>query len=76
MLCELFAEVLSVERVGIDENFFALGGHSLLGTQLIARARDSFRVELPLRTVFDRPTAAELSAEIERMIRTDSISAD
>ncbi|HXM64767.1 MAG TPA: non-ribosomal peptide synthetase [Terriglobales bacterium] len=72
----ILAELLGIEKVGVNDNFFFLGGHSLLGTQLIARARDSFRVELPLRTVFDRPTAAELSAEIERMIRTDSISAD
>jgi acyl carrier protein len=72
----ILAELLGLEKVGVNDNFFFLGGHSLLGTQLIARARDSFSVELPLRTVFDRPTAAELSAEIERMIRTDSISAD
>ncbi len=72
----ILAELLGTERVGVNDNFFFLGGHSLLGTQLIARARDSFRVELPLRTVFDRPTAAELSAEIERMLRMDGISAD
>jgi hypothetical protein len=47
-----------------------------LGTQLIARARDSFGIELPLRTVFDWPTAAELSVEIERMIRGERMSAD
>ena len=52
------------------------GASGYVGTQLIARARDSFSVELPLRTVFDRPTAAELSAEIERMLRKDAISAD
>jgi amino acid adenylation domain-containing protein len=72
----ILSELLGIEKVGVNDNFFFLGGHSLLGTQLIARARDSFRVELPLRTVFDRPTAAELSAEIERMLRTDAISAD
>jgi len=72
----ILAELLGTERVGVHDNFFFLGGHSLLGTQLIARARDSFRVELPLRTVFDRPTAAELSAEIERMLRMDGINAD
>jgi amino acid adenylation domain-containing protein len=72
----ILAELLGTERVGVNDNFVFLGGHSLLGTQLIARARDSFRVELPLRTVFDRPTAAELSAEIERMLRMDGINAD
>jgi acyl carrier protein len=53
-----------------------LGGHSLLGTQLIARTRDFFGIELPLRTVFDSPTPAELSAVIEEMLRKESISAD
>ena len=72
----ILAELLAVDRVGVNDNFFFLGGHSLLGTQLIARARDSFSVELPLRTVFDRPTAAELSAEIERMLQTNGLNGD
>lgn len=65
----ILAELLGIEQVGVNDNFFFLGGHSLLGTQLIARARDSFGIELPLRTVFDSPTASQLSAEIERMLR-------
>jgi acyl carrier protein len=67
---------LGTEQVSVNDNFFFLGGHSLLGTQLIARARDSFGVELPLRTVFDSPTAEELSAVIEQMLRNEAISAD
>ena len=65
----ILAELLGLEKVGVNDNFFFLGGHSLLGTQLIARARDSFGIELPLRTVFDSPTASQLSVEIERMLR-------
>jgi amino acid adenylation domain-containing protein len=75
-MVSILAELLGMERVGVNDNFFFLGGHSLLGTQLIARARDSFGIELPLRTVFDWPTAAELSAEIERMMGEDRMSAD
>ncbi len=75
-MVSILAELLGIERVGVNDNFFFLGGHSLLGTQLIARARDSFGIELPLRTVFDWPTAAELSVEIERMIRGERMSAD
>ena len=71
----ILAELLGIEQVGVNDNFFFLGGHSLLGTQLIARARDSFGIELPLRTVFDSPTASQLSVEIERMLRHRS-SAD
>lgn len=65
---EILSELLGVEQVGVNDNFFFLGGHSLLGTQLISRVRNSFGVELRLRTIFDCPTAAELSAEIERML--------
>ena len=71
----ILAQLLGVQQVGVHDNFFFLGGHSLLGTQLIARARDSFGIELPLRTVFDSPTASQLSAEIERMLRQTHTSA-
>jgi acyl carrier protein len=71
----ILAELLGIKKVGVHDNFFFLGGHSLLGTQLIARARDSFGIELPLRTVFDSPTASQLSAEIERLRRQTHTSA-
>ena len=67
-LADLVAALLGVSRVGAGDNFFLLGGHSLLGTQLIARLRDAFGVDLPLRTVFDHPTVAGLAAEVERAI--------
>ena len=61
MLCDLFSEVLSCGAVNVDDNFFALGGHSLLASQLIARIRTVFRIELPIRALFDAPTVAALS---------------
>ena len=73
----ILAELLGLEQVGVDDNFFFLGGHSLLGTQLIARIRNTFDVELSLRAVFDSPTAAELSDQIERLLsREQQIPAD
>ncbi len=76
-MVSILAELLSLERVGVNDNFFFLGGHSLLGTQLIARVRSLFGVELSLRKVFDSPTAAELSEEIERLLSSQpQISAD
>lgn len=67
-LAELLAPLLEVERVSVDHNFFMLGGHSLLGTQLIARMRAAFGVEIGLRTLFDSPTIAALASEVDRLI--------
>lgn len=67
-LAELLAPLLEVERVSVDDNFFMLGGHSLLGTQLIARMRAAFGVEIGLRTLFDSPTIAALASEVDRLI--------
>lgn len=67
-LAELIAPLLHVQRVGANDNFFLLGGHSLLGTQLLTRISESFGVELSLLTIFDHPTLAGMSAEIEKLI--------
>ncbi|MGH9525900.1 MAG: non-ribosomal peptide synthetase, partial [Terriglobales bacterium] len=65
-LAAILAEVLGVAKVGAEEDFFLLGGHSLLGVQLVARVREDLGIVLPLRTIFDHPTAAQLAAEIDR----------
>ena len=64
----IVANLLGLEKVGLDENFFMLGGHSLLGTQLIARVAETFGVDLTLRSLFDAPTIRSLSNEIEQLI--------
>ncbi|MBD2741508.1 non-ribosomal peptide synthetase [Coleofasciculus sp. FACHB-1120] len=74
VLVKIFAEVLGVKRVGIQDNFFELGGHSLLATQLVSRVRDAFGVELPLRSVFEAPTIAELSKAIASFQQTTTQS--
>ncbi|HET6233025.1 MAG TPA: amino acid adenylation domain-containing protein, partial [Longimicrobiaceae bacterium] len=64
-LAALWADLLHAGRVGAHDNFFELGGHSLVATQLVNRLRDALGVELPLRTVFEAPTVAEMAARID-----------
>jgi amino acid adenylation domain-containing protein len=65
---EILVPMLGVPDVGVNDNFFLLGGHSLLGAQLIARLRERFGVELSLRSLFDKPRVADIAAEIERLL--------
>jgi acyl carrier protein len=64
LLAEMWARTLKLERVGIHDNFFDLGGHSLLATQLISQVRKTFRIELPLRSLFEEPTVSGLLKEL------------
>ena len=67
-LSAILCRLLHLDSLSMEDNFFMLGGHSLLGTQLIARIRDVFGVEITLRVLFDNATVAGISSEIERLI--------
>ena len=79
-LAGMWQSLLGIERVGVDDNFFELGGHSLLAIQLASRIRETFRVDVTVRALFDAPTVATLArlvaaaapqaaAEEQRIIR-------
>ncbi|MEQ1514828.1 MAG: amino acid adenylation domain-containing protein, partial [Lysobacteraceae bacterium] len=68
-LAAIWSELLRVERVGRNDNFFELDGHSLLAVQLISRLHNAFHVEVPLRAVFESPTLSQLA---ERIVQSDA----
>ncbi len=64
-LVDIWKELLGVDRIGIKDNFFDLGGHSLIVTQMISRIREEFGIELPVRKIFENPTIEFLSYAIQ-----------
>lgn len=70
-IARVLSELLDVPDVGVDENFFLLGGHSMLGAQLIVRLENLFDVEITLRYLFDHPTLGEIAAGVERQLAAE-----
>jgi acyl carrier protein len=64
LLVTIWAKVLGLDRVGIHDNFFDLGGHSLAATQVISRVIDTLRMDLPLKALFESPTVADMAMVI------------
>ncbi|MCA1568706.1 MAG: condensation domain-containing protein, partial [Acidobacteria bacterium] len=69
MLAGIWSQVLGVGRIGVRDNLFELGGHSLLATQIISRVRETFHVEVPLRSLFGAPTVAGLARNVEAVMQ-------
>jgi acyl carrier protein len=65
VVAEVFGEVLGLERVGVEDDFFELGGHSLLVTRAVSRLRDRLKIEVPMRWLFEAPTAARLGEYLD-----------
>jgi hypothetical protein len=73
-LCRIWQEVLRQERVGIHDNFFKIGGHSLLAAQVTTRIRENFKVDIPLSRMFEAATVALLAETIDKMLQTAGAS--
>ena len=69
VIAEVWQKLLRVDRVAINDNFFELGGHSLLATQVINKLRETYSIELPLRTIFESPTIAGLAEQVEVVVK-------
>ena len=69
LLAEVWAQVMGHAQISIHANFFEMGGHSLMASQVMARVQQLFNVDLPLRSLFERPTVAGLAARIELALR-------
>lgn len=64
ILCGIWSDVLGVEQIGVDDNFFDLGGHSLAAIRVLAAVMARLKLDLPLRRIFDAPTVAQLACAI------------
>jgi acyl carrier protein len=67
-VADVMAQVLLLNSVGADQDFFDIGGHSLLASQLISRLRDEFKVNVKLRNLFERPVVSELAEFIDELL--------
>ncbi len=67
VLATIWAETLGIDRVGVNDDFFSLGGHSLLVARVVARVREALQIELPMRTLFETSTVRALGTEVERL---------
>ncbi len=74
LVAQIWGEVLKLERISTDENFFDLGGHSLLATQVISRIRETFQLEIPLRTMFEAPVLDSFAAALESARETGAVA--
>jgi acyl carrier protein len=74
-LAQIWARVLNVEQVGVYDDFFELGGNSLLVSQVVARVTESFEVDLPLRVLFLEPTIADFATAIETTLAGGTVAA-
>ena len=67
-MAEIVSRLLNLRQIGLDDNFFLMGGHSMLGAELIERVAHTFEIDLSLLTLFEGPTVRQMSEAVERAI--------
>jgi acyl carrier protein len=70
MVAQIWADVLRLDKVGIHDDFFKIGGHSLKATQVISRVRKELRKDLPIRLLFEQPTVAKIAEALDALPET------
>jgi acyl carrier protein len=70
MLAEIWSQVLGIEEIGVKDNFFALGGQSILAAQVIGQVHAAINIELPAYDLFENPTIMDLARHIETLLWT------
>lgn len=73
-LCMIWSEILGVNKIGIHDDFFMMGGHSLLGIQVVTRIRNTYSIDVPLKYLFDYPTISALGEIIDSLIKHNTYS--
>jgi acyl carrier protein len=63
-IADIWQGLLGIQQIGVQDNFFDLGGHSLIAIQVMSRLREAFRVDVPLRSIFETPTIAQLASVV------------
>ncbi|NEQ88155.1 MAG: non-ribosomal peptide synthetase, partial [Moorea sp. SIO2I5] len=74
VLAEIWRTLLGIQQIGIHDNFFDLGGHSLMATQVMSRLRNTVKVELPMNKLFENPTIQQLGADIDAIGKNASLA--
>ena len=75
LVAQIWEQVLKVQNISTDENFFDLGGHSLMATQVISRIRETFKLEIPLRTMFESAILFDFAAAVDKVKATGAVAA-
>jgi acyl-coenzyme A synthetase/AMP-(fatty) acid ligase/acyl carrier protein len=71
-IAAIWADLLGLEKVGLQHNFFDLGGHSLLIIQAMARIHQQFSIEIPMRTIFEAPALVDFAAKVDQLLQTQT----